>query len=301
MPPESGPVVVPLRSVEKLTQLYRDVLSPSFPPAELVSLDSFLADHAAGHLESLGVVEVPDGAAPPAGPATVGSGPGGTGTGPGTGTSTGPDVGTGAGPGGVGTAPDGTGPGSSARVVAGVVGSWSAEARVLLVQYLAIAPGRRGGGIGAALLGAAVSAWLTNLRPVMVLGEVEHPRFHAASEAHGDPEARLRFYARHGGRVLAVPYFQPGNEPGAERVPALLLMTLATESPDATSVPAAPLRTFLREYFEGSEGSLADDAPTRALLDAVSGDRVALLGVDELDRVPVGLLDGSSLRAPAAG
>ncbi|MFE4465089.1 hypothetical protein ACFRCR_08185, partial [Oerskovia sp. NPDC056781] len=69
MPPVSGPVVVPLRSVEQLTQLYRDVLSPSFPPAELVSLDSFLADHAAGHLESLGVVEVPDGAAPPAGPA----------------------------------------------------------------------------------------------------------------------------------------------------------------------------------------------------------------------------------------
>ncbi|MFF3066014.1 hypothetical protein ACFVQ3_15825 [Oerskovia sp. NPDC057915] len=295
MPPASSPVVVPLRSVEQLTQLYRDVLSPSFPPAELVSLDSFLADHAAGHLESLGVVEVPDGAAPPAAPAAVGSGPGGAGTG---------SDGVGAGPGGpdgVSTVPGATGSEPTGRVVAGVVGSWSAEARVLLVQYLAIAPGRRGGGIGAALLGAAVSAWLTNLRPVMVLGEVEHPRFHAASEAHGDPEARLRFYARHGGRVLAVPYFQPGNEPGAERVPALLLMTLATEAPEATSVPAAPLRTFLREYFEGSEGSLADDAPTRALLDALSGDRVALLGVDELDRVPVGLLDGSSLRAPAAG
>lgn len=261
MPPVSGPVVVPLRSVEQLTQLYRDVLSPSFPPAELVSLDSFLADHAAGHLESLGVVEVPDG--------------------------------------GVSTATGATGPEPAGRVVAGVVGSWSAEARVLLVQYLAIAPGRRGGGIGAALLGAAVAAWLKDLHPVMVLGEVEHPRFHAASEAHGDPEARLRFYARHGGRVLAVPYFQPGNEPGADRVPALLLMTLATEDPEATSVPAAPLRTFLREYFESSEGSLADDAPTRALLDAVSGDRVALLGVDELDRAPVGLLDGSSLRAPA--
>ncbi|MBD7997519.1 hypothetical protein [Oerskovia gallyi] len=264
MPPESGPVVVPLRSVEQLTQLYRDVLLPSFPPAELVSLDSFLADHAAGHLESLGVVEIPDGAAPPAEPGAAGA----------------------------------AGEGPTGRVVAGVVGSWSAEARVLLVQYLAIAPGRRGGGIGAALLGAAVSAWLKDLRPVMVLGEVEHPRFHAASEAHGDPEARLRFYARHGGRVLAVPYFQPGNEPGAERVPALLLMTLATEDPEATSVPAAPLRTFLREYFEASEGSLADDAPTRALLDAVSGDRVALLGADDLDRVPVGLLDRSSLRAP---
>lgn len=249
MPPPSGAVVVPLRSVEQLTQLYQDVLRPSFPPAELVSLPSFLADHAAGRLESLGVVEMPDGA--------------------------------------------------EERVVAGVVGSWSAQARVLLVQYLAIAPGRRGSGIGAALLGAAVSAWLEALRPVMVLGEVEHPRFHAASEAHGDPEARLRFYARHGARVLAVPYFQPGNEPGAERVPALLLMTFATESPEVMSVPAAPLRTFLREYFVESEGTLADDAPTRALFDSVAGDRVDLVGVDELDRVPVGLLDESSSRAPA--
>ncbi|MBD7950854.1 hypothetical protein [Oerskovia rustica] len=293
MPPVSGPVVVPLRSVEQLTQLYRDVLSPSFPPAELVSLDSFLADHAAGHLESLGVVEVPDGATPPAGPAAAGTRSGEAGTGL-AGASTASD-----GLGEESTSTGGTGTVPTGRVVAGVVGSWSAEARVLLVQYLAIAPGRRGGGIGAALLGAAVAAWLKDLHPVMVLGEVEHPRFHAASEAHGDPEARLRFYARHGGRVLAVPYFQPGNEPGAERVPALLLMTLATEDPEAASVPAAPLRAFLREYFEASEGSLANDAPTRALLDAVSGDRVALLGVDELDHVPVGLLDGSSLRAPA--
>jgi len=43
---------------------------------------------------------------------------------------------------------------------------------------------------------------------------------------------------------------------------------------------------------------VADDAPTRALLDSVAGERVALLGTDELDRVPVGLLDASSLRAP---
>ncbi len=279
----SGPVVVPLRSVEQLTQLYQDVLSPSFPPAELVSLSSFLADHAAGHLESLGVVEVPDGAAPSSGQGAAGFGSGGPG-----------------GAGAAGTGGDEPDEGPVGRVVAGVVGSWSAEARVLLVQYLAIAPGRRGGGIGAALLGAAVAAWLTNLRPVMVLGEVEHPGFHSASEAHGDPEARLRFYARHGGRVLAVPYFQPGNAPGAERVPALLLMTLATEDPTATSVPGAPLRTFLREYFVDSEGSLADDEPTRALLASVAGERVDLVPVDELDRVPVGLLDEASLHAPAA-
>ncbi|MEK8225233.1 hypothetical protein NKG05_02495 [Oerskovia sp. M15] len=103
-------MVVPLRSDEQLTQLHRDVLSPSFPPAELVSLESFLADHAAGHLESLGVV-VPDDGADDREPGAAGAGMDG-------------------------------------QVVAGVVGSWSAEARVLLVQYLAIA--RDGAGAGSA-------------------------------------------------------------------------------------------------------------------------------------------------------
>jgi GNAT superfamily N-acetyltransferase len=248
--------VVPLRSVEQLTQLYQDVLAPSFPPAELVPLDAFLADHAAGRLESLGAVE-PDGAAH-------------------------------------------HGAAGAGRVVAGVVGAWSPRSRVLLVVYLAIAPGHRGGGIGATLLRAAVSRWVEDLRPDLVLGEVEHPQFHTASEAHGDPHARLRFYARHGGRLLAVPYFQPANSPGGERVPALLLMTLATRDPDVSSVPAAPLRAFLREYFEESEGGVADDGPTRALFAAVSGESVALFGVEELGRVPVGLLDESSLRAPTA-
>jgi GNAT superfamily N-acetyltransferase len=244
------PVVVPLEVPALVRSLYREVLAPSFPPAELVTEASFVADHAAGRLLSLGVVE-------------------------------------------------------DERVVGGVVGSWYAGPRVLLVLYLALAPGHRGGGVGGRLVATALDRWRA-LGPVLVLGEIEHPAYHAGSAAHGDPVARLRFYARLGARVLALPYFQPGDGPGGERVPALLLVSfpLGRPSPqerEPGGAPAAPLRAFLEEYLRDSEGTLADDDATRRLLDAASGDRVPVVDPDDaaaLATVPVGLLAPDETRAP---
>ncbi|MBN0041228.1 GNAT family N-acetyltransferase [Cellulosimicrobium cellulans] len=241
------PAVVPLTTPELLRSLHRDVLAPSFPPAELMDEDAFLGDHATGRLRSLGVVE------------------------------------------------DG-------RVVAGVVGEWFPDARVLLVLYLAIAPGRRGGGVGGRLVAAALAAWRA-VDPLLVVGEVEHPAHHPGSAAHGDPVARLRFYARLGARVLALPYFQPGDGPGGERVPALLLVSFPLGPGTADAVPAAPLRAFLTENLRASEGTLADDPATRRLLDAANGDRVALVDPGDpaaLATVPVGTLAPSESHAPAA-
>nr|WP_167405815.1 GNAT family N-acetyltransferase [Sphaerisporangium cinnabarinum] len=240
------PAVVPLTDPALLRSLHRDVLTPSFPPAELVDEQELLDAHASGRLRSLGVVE-------------------------------------------------------EGRVVAGVVGEWFADARVLLVLYLAIAPGRRGGGVGGRLVTAALEDWRA-LDPLVVVGEVEHPAHHAGSEAYGDPVARLRFYARLGARVLALPYFQPGDGPGGERVPALLLVSFPL-GPHAAGddVPAAPLRAFLAENLRESEGTLADDAATRRLLDAAGGDRVRLVDPDDpaaLATVPVGTLAPAESRAP---
>lgn len=239
------PAVVPLATPELVRSLHRDVLTPSFPPAELMDGDELVDAHATGRLRSLGAVE------------------------------------------------DG-------RVVAGVVGEWFPDARVLLVLYLAIAPGRRGGGVGARLVAAALDDWRA-LDPLLVVGEVEHPAHHVGSEAHGDPVARLRFYARLGARVLALPYFQPGDGPGGERVPALLLVSFPLGQGTADDVPAAPLRAFLAENLRGSEGTLADDTATRRLLDAASGDRVALVDPADptaLATAPVGLLAPSETHAP---
>ncbi|WP_175008298.1 GNAT family N-acetyltransferase [Cellulosimicrobium sp. TH-20] len=240
------PAVVPLTDPDLLRSLHRDVLAPSFPPAELVDEQELLDAHASGRLRSLGVVE-------------------------------------------------------EGRVVAGVVGEWFADARVLLVLYLAIAPGRRGGGVGGRLVTAALEDWRT-LDPLVVVGEVEHPAHHAGSEAYGDPVARLRFYARLGARVLALPYFQPGDGPGGERVPALLLVSFPLGPHTAgDDVPAAPLRAFLAENLRESEGTLADDAAARRLLDAAGGDSVRLVDPDDpaaLATVPVGTLAPAETRAP---
>lgn len=190
----------------------------------------------------------------------------------------------------------------SGRVVAGAVGSGSAPGGVVLLVYLAIAPGERGGGIGGTLLDGAVARWVAQHSPAYVLAEVEHPDHHAASPEHGDPAARLRFYARHGARVLSVPYFQPGMGPDGPRVPALLLVTLHVDDsvrsgspgPDGRErVSAPPLRDFLEANLRGSEGSLRDDAATRALLDSVAGVWVDLVSPQDLADVPVGLLPES--------
>ena len=183
----------------------------------------------------------------------------------------------------------------------GAVGSACEPGGVVLLVYLAIAPGGRGGGIGGALLDGAVARWVADLSPGLVLAEVEHPDHHTASPEHGDPAARLRFYARHGARLLAVPYFQPGIGPHGARVPALLLVTLyvdpALESTrldeatgPVTEVSAPPLREFLVDNLRSSEGTLREDVAVQRLLDSVSGTSVPLLAPAELDRVPVGLL-----------
>ncbi|MEU2200501.1 GNAT family N-acetyltransferase [Isoptericola sp. NPDC019482] len=193
------------------------------------------------------------------------------------------------------------------RVTAGIVASWSPGTRVLLVDYLAIAPGGRGGGLGGLLLDRSLAAWRAALGPAVVLAEVEHPAHHAAHARHGDPAARLRFYARHGARVLALPYFQPGMRgPGSPRVPAMLLVALDADGAPAgrspTSVPADPVRRFLAEHLLECEGTMVGDAATRRLLDAAASDRVPTVDPADavaLAAVPVAVLEGAERYAPS--
>ncbi|GAA4850136.1 hypothetical protein GCM10023221_32060 [Luteimicrobium xylanilyticum] len=242
-----APAPRPLTTRSEILALHRDVLAPSFPPAELIDAEELWRDVEHGSLEVLGTGEGSDG---------------------------------------------------EARPVSGVVGAWFPDERILLVLYLAIAPGHRGAGVGGALLSAALDTWTAAHDPLAILAEVEHPDHHAASEAHGDPAARVRFYARHGGRALALPYFQPGDGPGGERVPALMLVALRAD--DRATLPAAPVRDFLTDWLVACEGTLADDGATRRLLDAASGSEVALVGLDRVDQLPVGTLSGDEASAPGA-
>lgn len=188
------------------------------------------------------------------------------------------------------------------QVVAGIVASWSRATQVLLVDYLALAPGHRGGGVGGRLLDRSLAGWREELHPVLALAEVEHPGQHPVHPTHGDPAARLRFYARHGARALALPYFQPGiGGPGSPRVPAMLLMALGTD-PGADAVPAPAVRDFLLEHLRECEGTVADDGAVGRLLEAASGARVPLVDTSDaeaLATVPVAVLEGAERYAPS--
>lgn len=130
------------------------------------------------------------------------------------------------------------------------VGRFHQPSGVLLLEFLAVRPGHRGGGLGARALEAAISTWQEDLTPSMVVGEIEHPWLREADDALGDPVARLRFYHRAGVRVLPVAYVLPPMRDGGPAVPHLMLGVFRVDGrlPGA-AVPAAPLRSWLADRF----------------------------------------------------
>lgn len=149
------------------------------------------------------------------------------------------------------------------EIVGCALGEWDADLRIMLLAWLAVRPGRRGGGVGGPLLDAAMADWRRRHDPCLILAEVENPQRHHGSEAFGDPMARLRFYTRRGGRVLDVPYFQPALGPGQSRVHDLFLMVLhAHESfagTDPDTIDATVLRRYLESYEIECEGAIGTD------------------------------------------
>ncbi len=150
-------------------------------------------------------------------------------------------------------------------ILGGAVGEWDESARVVLLGYLAVRPGIRGGGIGGPLYLDALDSWRQKFRPCLVLAEIEDPDVpgHSDNEEHGDAAARLRFYLSRGSRVLDIPYFQPALEPGADRVSGLLLIVLHADQDFAGAeegtIDAGPVRKYLENYQIQYEGKVATD------------------------------------------
>lgn len=174
------------------------------------------------------------------------------------------------------------------RPVGAAVAEWSPHSRVLLLAYMAVRPQARSSGIGGALMAAIHGDWQDRVRPLLTLAEIEHPAAHAPHPDHGDPAARMRFYARHGARALDIPYFQPALRPGAARVPGMVLavLTTAPELADAHVVPAEPVRDFMTEYFEQTEGGVPEDPATVAMFAAMPPGGIRLLPVDDPAALP---------------
>lgn len=175
--------------------------------------------------------------------------------------------------------------------VACLLGEYYPAGEILLIGYLASRPDQRGRGVGRALVATALDAWSRAAPSALVLLEVEDPRWHS-STTHGDPVARLRFYAREGARLLDIEHVQPALEPGGERVPHLLLLALGAT---ATEVDRTVVHAFLAEYFAVCEGEPdpADDqlAAVLAQVEPEAGGPVPLLPPDLW---PEGLLTGAA-------
>jgi GNAT superfamily N-acetyltransferase len=183
------------------------------------------------------------------------------------------------------------------RLVAAAVGDWSADSGVVLLSYLAARPGLRGGGAGGELLRAATTRWRERWQPALMLAEIEDPRAHGSSEEYGDPDKRVRFYANHGVRALAAPYFQPGLAPGSPRVYGVMLCTLEVAAtgigPEPDTVDGARVSRFMTGYLNSCEGRVGSDPACVgffAALDRAGG--VPLVDITEYGRLPRSTPDG---------
>jgi hypothetical protein len=159
---------------------------------------------------------------------------------------------------------------------------------VLLLSYLAVRPGIRGGGIGAALLRQLLPGWRDRSGSEMVVAEIEDPRAHQPTEL-GDPTARVRFYQRQGYRLLPVPFVQPRVAADQGRVRGMLLVVAPDERVGDQPVPAHLVRAFLTEYFDSAEGVGADDDPELAALLAIverGGRQLTPLQPDRYAEIP---------------
>ncbi|MBV9023463.1 MAG: hypothetical protein JO362_06650 [Streptomycetaceae bacterium] len=153
--------------------------------------------------------------------------------------------------------------GPDGAVLAGAVGEWFPSSRVQLLSYLVVRQGLRSQGLGSKVLSEALSRWTEALRPLLILGEVEDPRYFRDT-GFGDVVGRVRLYERKGVRALPVPYAQPALGPGLSRVPGLMLMVFAAHCDVRAAegtINGGVVEQFLTEYYTVVEGDASPDDP----------------------------------------
>ncbi|MGJ7441691.1 GNAT family N-acetyltransferase [Aquipuribacter sp. MA13-6] len=142
------------------------------------------------------------------------------------------------------------------RPLAVMLGEWFQDRRVLLLSYLSVSDAARGSGLGTTLLTEDLPTWWGDAPAPLVLAEVDDPAVWPSEAMGGDPQARLRFYGRHGASLAPLPYVQPSLQGSSARVDGMLLLRLGEAEGEV-----AGLADFLREYFVACEGPGALDDP----------------------------------------
>jgi GNAT superfamily N-acetyltransferase len=140
------------------------------------------------------------------------------------------------------------------RIVGGCVADYFARSSCGAIEFLVVDPAARGSGVGGRLAahierrmhGAAQERGKTL---ALVLAEINDPFKRSPTPDNVDPFVRLRFWARLGFRRLAFPYRQPALSDRQAPVENLLLAAKSAGSVHRTSVPAALVGAFLRDYL----------------------------------------------------
>lgn len=189
--------------------------------------------------------------------------------------------------------------GPDGAVLGGALGEVYPDSGTLLLGYLAVDPELRGSGVGTQLVQALRDRWFSP--ETFAIMEVEDPRHHQADPEHGDPAARLRFYARFGASALVMPYFQPRLRPDLPRAYHLLLCPLNVPAhlDVGGEVDARAVASFLTEYFVACEGQDAlEDPEVEWLLDWCRPPSIGLVSLADLGRVPDDDPPGATARRP---
>lgn len=151
--------------------------------------------------------------------------------------------------------------------------AWPATSEVSLLSWLAVSPRTRGHGVGSKLFRQAISALESSTNPLLILGEIENPTSHSASEEHGDPQRRWAFYQRLGAKRLDFPFIMPRLSPSVPVGEDMWLLSFggrAHPNIDAGTGRIAglglarPLEEFLRTYLADSGETVNADGKYRA-------------------------------------
>jgi GNAT superfamily N-acetyltransferase len=159
----------------------------------------------------------------------------------------------------------------------------------VLLEYLVAAPESRGMGVGSGLMSAFLSGW--GPYASVMLAEFDRPDVQSPHPLHGDPTARLRFYARFGALALDLPYFQPPVSEDRSREHGMLLAVFDLEGAisERGALDAGQQRAvqhYLNEVLKS-----ADDPDAQRLRAAAAAPRglhaLALDRYAEIERSPL--------------
>lgn len=150
--------------------------------------------------------------------------------------------------------------------------AWPATSEVTLLSWLAVSPRTRGHGVGSKLFQQAISALESSINPLLILGEIEDPTSHSASEEHGDPQRRWAFYQRLGAKHLDFPFIMPRLSPSVPVGEDMWLLSFGGRAhpniDDGTGSLAGlglarPLEKFLKTYLADSGETVNADGKYR--------------------------------------